>query len=454
MDQEIVSTNPADNYSIIGQVGVTGLLDVPKIIKKSRIALKEWRNIKLDKRQEVIQKVAESLEKQVNELSDLISLEMGMAKTDSIFDVMSGINSIIGYIEQSNDALSSKQFASNGEKHTTIKEPLGVVLAIAPWNFPMGNFIWLCVQALLAGNTVIYKASSEIPLFCQKLERIVNKILPKNVFTVIYGNHSIVESVIKEGVDAISFVGSTQAGIRIAELAAKNLTPVNLELGGSAPGIVLRDADLDLAIEKKIMYRFMNAGQVCDGLKRLIVDKEIVEDVIIRILNKVSNMIIGNPLSNKRVDMGPLVSLAQQENISKQVNDAIEKGARVLCGGKTLLGGAYYEPTVITNIDSNMKIWREEVFGPVLPIVSFSTINEAIELANDTVYGLGGYIFTNSDKAFNKISKELETCMVSRNGVSYVRKENFFGGCKMSGYGRENALRGFEHVTKEKIISE
>lgn len=454
MGQKIVSTNPADNYNIIGQVGVTQVSDIPKIIRKSRTALKEWRNVKLDRRQKFIQKVAESLETHADELSDLISLEMGMPKTDSAFDVMAGVSSIFAYIEQSNNALSSKQFVSNGEKHTTIKEPLGVVFAIAPWNFPVGNFIWLCIQALLAGNAVIYKASSEIPLFCQKLERLVNEILPKNIFTVIYGDHSTVERVIQEGVDAISFVGSTKTGIKIAELAAKSLTPINLELGGSAPGVVLMDANLDLAIEKIITYRFMNAGQVCNGLKRLIVDKNIIESVTLKMLDKVSNLTVGNPLSGKRIDMGPLVSLEQQKNVSEQVDDAIKKGARVLCGGKCLPGGAYYEPTIIVNINSNMRIWKEEVFGPVLPIVPFSTIDEAIRLANDTVYGLGGYIFTSSDKAFDKISKELETCMISRNGVSYVRKENFFGGCKLSGYGRENALRGFEHVTREKIISE
>lgn len=454
MDRKIISTNPANNYNVIGQVMCTQLLDVPKIIRKSRVALGEWRKIKLYKRQKLIQKIAESLEIHANELSDLISLEMGMSKIDSVFDVMAGINSILGYIEQSNDALSDKQFVSNGEKHITIKEPQGVVFAIAPWNFPMGNFVWLCMQALLAGNTVIYKASSEIPLFCQKLEYIINKILPKNVFKVVYGNHSLVECIMGEGVDVVSFVGSTKTGIKIAKMAAKSLTPINLELGGSAPGIVLKDANLDLAIEKIVMYRFMNAGQVCDGLKRLIVDEEIVEDVTLRILNKISNLTIGNPLSDKQINMGPLASLKQQKNISEQVNDAIKKGARVLCGGRCLPGGAYYEPTVITNINSNMRVWREEVFGPVLPIVSFSTIDEAIRLANDTSYGLGGYIFTNSDNLFNKISKELETCMISRNGVSYVRKENFFGGCKMSGYGRENALRGFEHVTREKIISE
>lgn len=454
MDQKIISTNPADNYKVIGEVDCTSELVIPKIVKNSRIAFTKWRNTTLNERIILIYKIVELLKIHKDEISNLISLEMGMPKNDSEFDVTSGIQTIYGYIEQSRKFLATKYLLINEEKHTTIREPLGVILAIAPWNYPIGNFIWLCIQALLAGNVIIYKASSKIPFCCKKIEEIVNNILPDNVFTVVYGGHFLVKRVIKEKVDAISLVGSTNAGIEIAKLAAKNLTPINLELGGSAPGVVLKDIDLDLVTEKIVLYRFMNTGQSCDGLKRLIVDETIVDVLTLKLLKRINKLTIGDPLRQNSVDLGPLASQGQQKNISEQVNDAVEQGAKILCGGRCLPGGAYYTPTLLTNIKSSMRVWKEEVFGPILPIVSFSNISEAIKLANDTIYGLGGYVFTNDDKLFNYISRELETCMINRNGVSYVRKENFFGGCKMSGYGRENALQGFEHVTKDKIISE
>lgn len=454
MDQKIISTNPANNYELIAEINYTRESSIADIVKKSKIAFEKWGKTDLNTRISYIRKIAESLEINKYKLSNLISLEMGMPKNDSIFDVTSGIKTIYNYIEQAHESLSPKYFKDGKEIHTTIKDPLGVLLSIAPWNYPIGNFVWLCIQALLAGNTIIYKASSQIPLCCKKIEEIVNNLLPSNVFTAIYGGHSLVESIIKEKINAISLVGSTSTGIKVAELAAKELLPINLELGGSAPGIVLKDIDLDLAAEKIVFYRFMNTGQSCDGLKRLIVDKNIMDTLTSKILEKVNKLTIGNPTQYNDVNLGPLVSREQQINISEQVNDAFLQGAKILCGGKCLPGGAYYAPTLLVNVTPSMRVWREEVFGPVLPIIPFSDIDEAIRLANDTIYGLGGYIFTNNDKLFNDISKKLETCMISRNGVSYVRKENFFGGCKMSGYGRVNSRQGFEHVTKDKIISE
>lgn len=454
MDKKIVSTNPAENYKVIGEVECTELSSIPEIIKKSNIALAKWRSVGLSERKKYIRKIARLFKSRINELTKLISLEMGMPKDDAIFDISAGIKTIYDYIEQSDSALSESYFFVDNEKHTTIKEPLGVVFAIAPWNYPMGNFVWLCMQALLAGNVVIYKASSKIPLFCKKVETLINDVLPVNVFTAVYGNHILVEETINAGIDAVSLVGSTKAGIKVAELVAKNLIPVNLELGGSAPGIVLEDANLDLVVDKIILYRFINNGQTCDGLKRLLVDKKIEKKLTSKLLKKVKRLVVGNPLLNNDVDLGPLASEEQQKHLFEQVLDSVKKGGKVLCGGNCLPGGAYYEPTIVTNIRFDMKIWTEEVFGPVLPIVAFSNTEEAISLANDTVYGLGGYIFTNNDREFDRISKELKTCMINRNGTSYVRKENFFGGCKMSGSGRENSIRGFEHVTREKIISE
>lgn len=227
-----------------------------------------------------------------------------------------------------------------------------------------------------------------------------------------------------------------------------------MECGGSAPGIIFEDADIDNIIDSLYINKFTNAGQICDGLKRLIVHKSKFEEVSQKLKMCVENKVIGDPL-NENTEIGPLVSKSQLEKLEEQVNDAINKGAKLICGGKRLENteGNYYLPTVLTNITKDMRVYKEEVFGPVIPIIEFETFEEAIELANDTQYGLGSYIFTNNKELFNKASKEIKAGMVAWNNLYYLKPCNPFGGYKKSGIGKNNSKFGLNELCNIKVVT-
>jgi succinate-semialdehyde dehydrogenase/glutarate-semialdehyde dehydrogenase len=263
--------------------------------------------------------------------------------------------------------------------------------------------------------------------------------LPEGVFTVILGDGRVGEQLVQEPVDAILFTGSSQTGQLITELAAKNSTKVLTEMGGSAPGIVFEDADVPAIIEMLYAVRFENTGQSCDGLKRLIVHESKVGDAL-----------------DEKTELGPLVAKRQLDVLQAQVQDALDKGAKVLFGGKKPadLQGAYYEPTVLTDITFDMRVWKEEVFGPVLPVVTFKTEQEAIELANDTIYGLGAYVFTQDKDRYFRVAKQIKSGLVAHNNALYFSTTSPFGGYKKSGNSRSGGVEGFHEVTQIKLISE
>ena len=253
----------------------------------------------------------------------------------------------------------------------------------------------------------------------------------------------------------ITFTGSTKVGKHLYKKAGKKFIKAVMELGGSAPAIIFKDADIAAATENVCVMRVLNQGQCCDGLKRLIVHESKYEEVVEKLARLFKNKKIGNA-EDKSTEIGPLVAKRQLTLLEAQVQDAIKKGATVLAGGKSLekeLGGAFYAPTVLTNVTKDMRVWTEEVFGPVLPVVSFKTDEEAIQLANETKYGLGSYVYTNSKERADKVSKALQTGMVSVNSTNYVIPQNPFGGYKDSGIGREHGKYGFHEVTQIKLVS-
>ena len=287
------------------------------------------------------------------------------------------------------------------------------------------------------------------------IEKVMTKHLPKGVFNEVYGAGDIGDKLTNEKIDMITFTGSTNTGKYLYEKAGRKFIKAVMELGGSAPAIIFEDADLDIAIPSVCSNRLANQGQCCDGLKLLIVHESKFEEVTIKLTQLFNNKKVGNA-ENKSTEIGPLVAKRQLDLLESQVQDAIKKGAKVLAGGKSLeteLGGAYFQPTILTNITKDMRVWTEEVFGPVLPIVTFKTDTEAIQLANDTKYGLGSYIYTSNKECANKVSKALKTGMVSVNSTNYVIPQNPFGGYKNSGIGREHGKYGFQEVTQIKVVA-
>jgi acyl-CoA reductase-like NAD-dependent aldehyde dehydrogenase len=452
---KLVSTNPSQSYNKIDSVDISTYKKIVSRVNKAHNTKKSWQKLGVDGRVKLLRKLSDKFVENSNKLAKLQSIEMGMPIRQARDDINFGIEYFNSYLDKANECLKPITTLNNKtEFHRVIREPYGVVACIVPWNYPFSNFVWQCGQNLVVGNTVVFKHSEETPLIGKLIEEIVCGVLPDGVFNEIYGDGLIGEYLIKQDINLICFTGSTKTGIKINEIAAGRLIPTSLELGGSAPGIIFEDANIENIKQSLYNFRFLNCGQACDALKRLIVHKSKIDEVVIALTQIISNQRIGVATDDK-TDIGPLVSKKQLELLEAQINDAKNKGAKFIIGGKRPdgLDGAYYEPTLVINVKNNMRIWNEEVFGPVLPIVTFKTEAEAIELANETKYGLGAYIFTDNSKRFMRVANQIESGMVSQNNLSYVNINNPFTGYKMSGDGREHAIFGFDSVTKIKIIT-
>lgn len=451
---KVVSTNPS-TYKQIAEVDVSNLDDIQSKVKAAHGAKNAWRELGVKGRVELLRKVSAKFTENKERFAKLEAEEMGMPIKEALEDFDFGLDYLNSYLDTGEEHLKSIVTLENDtELHEVFKEPYGVVACIVPWNFPFANWVWQCGQNLVAGNTVVFKHSEETQLCGKLIEEIVNSVLPKGVFNEVYGDGSIGEQLVSQDVNLVCFTGSSATGVKIKQAVTSRLLPVCLELGGSAPGIIFEDADIEEVAGTIFTARFMACGQMCDALKRLIVHESKVNEVIAKLTNLIKEKKVGDA-SDSETDFGPLVAERQLKLLEEQVADAVSKDAKVLIGGKKPAGlnGAYYEPTLLTNITTDMRVWQEEVFGPVLPIVTFKTEDEAIQKANDTKYGLGAYIFTADNERFMRVAHQLESGMVSQNTLSYINTCNPFTGYKMSGGGREHAQFGFEDVTQIKVIT-
>lgn len=452
---KIVSTNPANNFSKIGSVNISTKKEVEEKVRKARKAQPKWQSIGVSQRVKLLRKVYKALYSKRKEISKLACMEMGFPIAEQeMFDMGDGFDFFDWYLKNAEKYLTPEvTFESKTEIHKEYLEPLGVVAVIQPWNFPFCQWSWGVVPNLVVGNTVVFKHSEEVPLTGKLIEDIILSCnLPEGVFSEVYGNMG--EILTDQDIDMIAFTGSCRVGKIIYEKAAKKFIKVLLELGGSAPGVVFEDVDIDSTAEEVFGGRFTNNGQACDGLKRLIVHESIYDQMVQKLKSIAESKNIGDPL-NKNTDFGPLANQKQLDLIISQVKDAVTKGAKIITGGKfpKNLSGAYFEPTILTNIKPNMRVWKEEVFGPVLPVVSFKTEQEAVGLANDTDFGLGSYVFSKDLKRAERVSRQIKAGNVSVNGTNYVCPFDSFGGYKASGIGREHGRSGFYDLCQVKVIA-
>lgn len=456
--QVLYSLNPSKNYAPIGEVPITSHELIREYVARAREAHSAWKQIGFEGRKIFLEKIYDAFLQNRDRIAALVAQEMGMPiAMCRLIDIEPGLKYFRGYLDKAGQWLAPEVIYEDAhEIHHLFFEPIGVVGISVPWNYPFCNFIWAVMQNLVMGNTVVVKHSEECPLTGKLLEDIINTTdLPRGVFNQIYGDGSDVgEYLMNSAIDLVWFTGSTGVGKHLYQVAAKKFIPVLLELGGSAPGIVCQDADLAKAVESIYIHRFINSGQTCDGLKRLLVHASIFDETVDRLKNLVLTKKVGDA-SDVSTDIGPLVAERHVVSLEQQVADAIAKGAQVIVGGKRPDGlvGAYYEPTILTNITQDMRVWKEEVFGPVLPIVPFDTIEQAIALANDTSYGLGGYIYSkNNDRALT-IAYALKAGNISINDASYVTPEDPFGGDGDSGIGREHGKVGLRALCSLKVIA-
>ena len=447
--------NPFNN-KVIDTVPQGNHEDVQNALIAANKAKKILNNLSSRKISESLYGIHEELSKNSKSIAKLITLDCGKPIKDSIEEVNRSIQTILFSAEESKRIYGETipmDACAGGENVIgfTMRLPLGVVAAITPFNYPLNLAIHKVAPAIAAKNSVILKPSMKAPLAALKLAEIMDVYLPDGALNAVtgYGRTIGDEIVTSPIVNKISFTGSVEIGEHISKHAGmKKLT---LELGGNDPLIVLEDADIEKAVEAAVSGSYLNAGQVCIGVKRVILDDKIADEFIQKFVTETQRLVTGDPM-DPETDVGPLITKTAAIEVENRVNDAITNGAELLCGGKRK--GTVYTPTVLDNVNSNMEIVQYETFGPVSPIIRINGIDEAIKVANNTRYGLQAGIFTNNINNAMKAVKEIEAGAVIVNKQSTYRMDNMpFGGCKMSGLGKEGIKYAVEDMTKIKLVA-
>jgi len=454
---KLTSSNPAKNYESVGEVTISTDKDIQDKVDKANGSKTSWKEIGVKKRIELLKPIYLDFKSRQNEIAQLIVSETGKTIQNALGEASSYVEEFKWFMDNAESALSEEITHKDEDSiHKIIYEPFGTAAAISPWNFPFGMAIWGIVPNLLAGNTVVFKISEECPLMGKLIEEVLTTHnLPEGVFSEVYGAGDVGQKLAESEIDLIWFTGSTRVGKLLYKIAAEKFIKVVLEMGGSNPCIVFEDADTKEVAERTFSERFYHCGQVCDSVKRLIVHESIFDSFVEKLKNIAESKKIGDPL-NKETDVSSLVAKRQLDLIKEQVQDAVQKGAEVITGGEesTEIQGAFYRPTLLTKITKEMRVWSEEVFGPVLPIISFKTEEEAIALANDTIYGLGSRVFSKDIERARRVASKIEAGTVEINQGSRWLPCNPFGGYKLSGMGREHGTIGFRELCQIKVISE
>lgn len=457
------SINPSD-YSIVDEVTVSSAQEIAEKVKQAHAAKKQWKSLGAKKRAELLRPLITLVSQRSQDIAKLSSQEIGKPISQSLDDMEFTIDYLRDFIEDGpgyleNEITIDEQSAEASAFHQIVYEPIGVTACIVPWNYPFSNFIWGVIPNLIAGNPVVFKHSEECPLIGKLIEEMMDNLqLPEGVFSEIYGDASVGRTLVEQNIDLIWFTGSSNVGKALYSIAGNKQIKSILEMGGSDPTIIFEDAHklgIDRIISRLYSSRFENCGQICSATKRLIVHEDLFQEIVTKLMAYLQSISIGDPL-DPNTQLGPLVAERQLHLLESQVNDALALGAKVLYGGKRPDGltGAYYLPTLITDINPKMRIWQEETFGPVLPIVTFKTEEEAIALANDTIYGLSSMIFTADPVRAKRVAAQIDAGCVDINFASHWRTCNPFGGYKASGVGREHGKFGFQELTQVKVIAE
>lgn len=451
--------NPATG-SIVDTVPRAEREDVRAAVDAAEESLKKWSELSAIERSRILLKIAENVRQNSEELALTLTLEQGKPLNEARSEVNSFANCCEYYAGLIGRHRNFQNEFSTGEGFFVVtKVPVGVVGAILPWNFPVSLLGWKVAPGLAAGNTFVVKPASSTPLTDIKVVDLMYKSgLPAGVVNIVTGPGSTVgeEIVRNPKVSKIAFTGETGTGKKIMEMASEQIKRITLELGGSDPMVVFEDADLELAVEGAVWGRFRNCGQSCTSVKRLILLEGIAEKFISKLVEKVRTIVVGNG-TDPSTHMGPLHNEQQREKIEHMVEDAVSLGASVLVGGKRPEGeqfskGYFYLPTVLTNVSEEAKISNEEAFGPALPIYVVRSEEEAVELANRTIYGLGSSVWTNNLERAFRVAKMIQAGTTWVNSPPIARAEVPFGGFKQSGLGRELGIEGLEHYYEIKSI--
>ena len=445
--------NPATE-GVIGSVPVGSESDANAAVQAARAAFTGWSESTIDERSNYLNLLSSALKDRGEEMAELITSEVGTPIEYSRMAMVGTPRVVSRSYAKILDGFAWEEEVRNS---IVVKEPIGVVAMITPWNFPLHQIIGKVAPAIATGCTMVLKPSKEAPLNAFVLADILDEIgLPNGVFNLISGHgREIGETLASHpDVDMVSFTGSTNAGVRVSELAAPSVKRVTLELGGKSANIILDDAEIPRAASSAIYACFANSGQECSALTRLLIPEDSREEVVEVIASKIGRYTVGDPMDGTS-KCGPLVSKRQQESVSRYISTGIDEGATLVAGGEgmpdDLDSGFYVRPTVFADVTPEMTVFREEIFGPVLCITTYSNEEEAIELANDSEYGLSGGVWSGDESRAMKVARKLRTGQVSINGGAFNVTAPF-GGYKKSGLGRELGVHGMEEFLETKSI--
>ena len=439
--------------------------DVKKAVaaaKKSFYETREWRDMDVQVRSDMILKIADAIEAEKDVFAKLDCLDLGKPLREAEADVDDAIHCFRYYAGAMKTPCGGYYEVNEGfgKMHTyTIHEPVGVCGLITPWNYPLLMGVWKLAPALAAGNSVVFKPSSNCVLSSVHLFEIFEKVgLPKGCANLVLGPGSVVGNTLAESedVDMITFTGSTEVGQSIMRAAAGNIKKIGLELGGKSPNVIFADADLDGAVEWAMIGIFLNQGEVCAAGSRIIIEKSIKDRFLEKLIKKTKAMTIGDPMKNP--DIGPLVTEGHMKKVLDYIDKGVAEGAKLVCGGKRYTegecaNGYYVLPTIFDGCTSDMTIVKEEIFGPVVTIQTFETEQEAIDLANETEYGLAGAVFTTDGARALRVIREIRAGITWINCYNPTYNEAPWGGYKRSGIGRELGIHGLEEYQEVKQIN-
>ena len=426
---------------------------VNRKVKAAREAFSKWKKLDLAERAEYMRRLGRVMRKNREEYARLVTEEMGKPVRQSLAEIEKCAWVCDYYAERAEVFLRDEIIPNEFRKSFVSFEPLGVVACIMPWNFPFWQVMRFAVPTLTAGNVGVLKHSSICLGSALKLEQAFRDAgFPENVFQSVIGDYRAGEALVQAKIDAVSVTGSVNTGKRVAELASQDLKKFVLELGGSDPFVVLEDADLNQTAYMATQSRLLNTGQSCISAKRFIVVKEVADKFTKLFVENTQAEVVGDPLDSKTT-VGPLVRDSQRQALAKQVEDARGKGGRILTGGQPIKReGFFYEPTIISNVNHEMEIVKEEVFGPAAPVIVVNSEEEAIREANDSEFGLGASIWTNNIERGIKLARQIESGIVSVNEMVKSDPRLPFGGIKKSGIGRELSEFGIREFVNIKSV--
>ncbi|MBA4367993.1 MAG: aldehyde dehydrogenase family protein [Desulfobacterium sp.] len=445
--------NPC-NESVVATVAMGNAVDVDIAVKAAHSAFASWSKTPVVERADILSKISDALADRQDEIGDTIALEMGMPSTWARM-IQAGLP--ISTFASFSEILKDYPFEYAQGTTQIIKEPIGVCGFITPWNYPLHQIAGKVAPALAAGCTMVLKPSRFAPLNAFILAEIMEQVgVPPGVFNLVCGSGSVVGNAITThtDVDMLSLTGSTASGVRVAQAGALTIKRVTLELGGKSANILLDDADFEFAVPEGVNNCFLNSGQTCSALTRMLVPADRQSEVIAMAKSEAESMVIGDAFDDD-VFIGPLVDAEQQRSVRDYIRKGISEGATLVTGGPEPVNGLekgfYVKPTIFADVTSRMTIAREEIFGPVLCIIPYKTEAEAIQIANDSLYGLSGSVWSANIERAKQVAKQIRTGQVFINGAGFDVHAPF-GGYKQSGNGRERSKYGLEEFLEIKAI--